>query len=179
MATDLSCSLINTITIDCSGNTGGLIEIKLKKLPSTTTYASDYSVTSGAVTIAPSSKSGWKTWSLVRETSSLKEMYTSNVANGTSAANQELQIIVNKMRAALRNEMEVFMMNIFVQAAVRDNNDNCWLLGAQRGLKLNDGEGASGAAFLDRNGYVLTFKGGEPVPAYTITLAQYQALYDA
>jgi hypothetical protein len=83
--------------------------------------------------------------------------------NGTIFYQQDLQIVLNKMTAALRNELRLLGQNRLM-AIVLDRNNVYWLLGSLNGLELSAGTGQSGTAFGDRNGFDVTFTGMEEQP---------------
>lgn len=176
---DLGCALINSVAIDCGTSTGGIKEVKLKKLPTLAVIAATVSITSGVATVSGASLQLWKTWSLVKETASLTDNLEKNIQNGSVKFTPTLKIIINKMRAAIRNEIEVFAGNITVWAAVKDYNNNHWLVGKDKGLDLKTTNIGTGTANLDRNGYELTFEGAEGVPIYSISEATYNTFIDA
>lgn len=167
---DLGCALLGSVSTDvCSNSTGGIIEVKLKKLPSQSLISSTVSITSGVATLSGSALSSWYTWSLVKETAFITDNGEKNVANGSTKFTPSLTIIVNKLRAQIRNEIEVMMNSGFtVWAAVRDANGWCWLMGKDQGLDLVKPQPGSGTARLDRSGYVLEFQGAEGVQMYAL-----------
>jgi hypothetical protein len=64
------------------------------------------------------------------------------------------------MQANTRNEILLLAKNNLM-AVVEDANGKYWLLGKSNGLDLTGGNSGSGTAQGDRNGYTLTFSGGE------------------
>lgn len=176
---DLGCNPIGGVTIDCSLSTGGIKEVKFKRLPALSVVASTVSITSGVATMTGSALSGWKTWSVVKETASITDNMEKNIQNGSVSFTPHLKIIVNKLRAQIRNEIEVFSANMSVWIAVRDYNDQYWLMGKDGGCDLKTTNIGSGTARLDRSGYELDFEGKEGVPIYSISAATYATLIDA
>ena len=94
----------------------------------------------------------------------MTENITASVENGTVFYGQELSIILNKLQANTRNEILLLAKNNLL-AVVQDGNDKYWLLGKVNGADLTGGNGATGTAFGDRNGYTLTFTANEPALA--------------
>ncbi len=90
----------------------------------------------------------------------LPETITASVENGTVFYAQELSIVLNKLQANTRNEILLLAKNTLM-AVVQDANDKYWLLGRYSGLDVTGGTSATGTAQGDRNGYSLTFTGGE------------------
>ena len=167
-----SCTPIGSIVRDCRDSVGGIIEIKVKVLPNLSTLTSDYTVTSGTVTVASNSRTGWYTYYMEKETAMYTEKGATIVANGGTAYGQELKIIFNKLSAQIRNELQVLHKNS-LQIAVRDANDTYFLLGYEFGMELTDSSASTGTAKGDRSGYELTFTGNERVPKVFLSAASY------
>jgi hypothetical protein len=79
------------------------------------------------------------------------------------------------MNATNRNEFQVLAKNR-LHIAFKDNNDECHLLGYQRGCDLTAGTEDSGKALGDRNGYSFTFTGKEDSLALNMSTATYNSL---
>ena len=169
-----SCSLIGEIPRDCRDSNGGIIEIKVKVLPSLATLANDYSVSSGTVSILTASRSGWYTFYIEKQTASFDEDGAGNAQTGTNAFNQTGKIIFNKKSVTLRNDLQALMKNA-CQIAVRDRNDAYELYGYEFGMDLNY-KATTGTAISDRNGYELTFTGNERIPVVSMSAATYNSL---
>jgi hypothetical protein len=88
--------------------------------------------------------------------------------NGTIFYQQDLQIVLNKMTAALRNELRLLGQNRLM-AIVTDRNGTYWLLGSRNGLELSAGTSQTGTAMGDRNGYDVTFTALEEIPMLSVS----------
>jgi hypothetical protein len=64
------------------------------------------------------------------------------------------------MQVSMRNEILLLGKNNMM-AVVEDQNGRYWLAGRYNGLDLLSGSAGTGLAQTDRNGYTLTFSGGE------------------
>lgn len=170
-----SCTLIGSIQRDCRDSNGGIFEIKVKVLPSATTLAADYTNTSGTVTIASGSQSGWYTYYLEKNTANFIETGTHSRENGTTEYAQSLTIVFNKISSQIRNELQVLAKND-VQIAIKDRNSVYYLMGYEFGAYLETSEAATGTAGTDRNGYTLTFKAMERLPKVFMSSATYATL---
>lgn len=77
-----------------------------------------------------------------------------------------VNMIFKKMSSTLNMEMHELSKNkvvIFLQ----DNNDNYWIVGDYRGLRMTDSDGGTtGAAMSDPNQVSVNFKGMATHPAY-------------
>jgi len=153
----MPCALTQGYTLDCKESLGGIKAVWL-------IAASNVSaITEASGIVSAITKSAGKVfykYELVKQTGSLTETITSSVENGTVFYAQELSIVLNKLQANTRNEIMLLAKNTLV-AVVQDANDKYWLLGRTMGLDVTGGTAATGTAQGDRNGYTLTFTGGE------------------
>jgi hypothetical protein len=153
----MSCALTQNYTLDCRESLGGV------KAAWFIAHADVTAVTEASGIVSAITKAAGKVfykYQLVRNTSSMTENVNSSVENGTVFYAQELSIILNKMQANTRNEILLLAKNNLM-AVVEDANGKYWLLGKSNGLDLTGGNSGSGTAQGDRNGYTLTFSGGE------------------
>jgi hypothetical protein len=153
----MACALTQGYTLDCKDSLGGI------KAAWFIAHADVTAVTEASGVVSAITKAAGKVfykYQLVRNTSSMTENVTSSVENGTVFYAQELSIILNKMQANTRNEILLLAKNNLM-AVVEDANGKYWLLGKSNGLDLTGGNSGSGTAQGDRNGYTLTFSGGE------------------
>ena len=134
--------------------------MKFKVLPSATTLAADYTLSSGVVTIASGSQTDWYLYNLEKETATASQKQTGNAQNGTSFNDQSMTIILNKMDAAMQNEIKVLVQSR-LQVAVKFNDGTYWLFGYQNGMDITTADGSTGTAFGDRNGYTISLVGKE------------------
>lgn len=171
----MSCALTGSFSLDCRDSFGGIREIKVKVHPGNVTNTT---VTSGVITASGDYLNTWYTYGVEKDTCRISDNPQTNVQNGTVFYQQEVQIIVNKLRAAFRNELVLLAQNSLL-IAVRDNNDNYWLLGYQRGLDLQPSTSGSGTASGDRSGYDLLFAAPEHAPMLSMSSATYDTLITA
>lgn len=153
----MACALTQGYTLDCKDSLGGI------KAAWFISHADVTAVTEASGVVSAITKAAGKVfykYQLVRNTSSMTENVTASVENGTVFYAQELTIILNKMQANTRNEILLLAQNTLM-AVVEDANGKYWLLGKGNGLDLTGGNSGSGTAQGDRNGYTLTFSGGE------------------
>lgn len=157
----MACALTSGYTLDCKDSLGGIKAVWFIE------HANVSSVTEASGIVTTITKGAGKVfykYELVRNTSSLTENITASVENGTVFYAQELSVILNKMQASTRNEILLLAKNVLM-AVVQDSNGKYWLLGKQNGIDITGGSSATGTAQGDRNGYTLTFTGGEPALA--------------
>lgn len=157
----MACALTSGYTLDCKDSLGGIKAVWFIE------HANVSSVTEASGVVTAITKGAGKVfykYELVRNTSSLTENITASVENGTVFYAQELSVILNKMQASTRNEILLLAKNVLM-AVVQDSNGKYWLLGKTNGIDITGGSSATGTAQGDRNGYTLTFTGGEPALA--------------
>lgn len=154
----MACALTSGYTLDCKDSLGGIKAVWFIE------HANVSSVTEASGVVSAITKGSGKVfykYELVRNTSTLTENITASVENGTVFYAQELSVILNKMQASTRNEILLLAKNVLM-AVVQDSNGKYWLLGKQNGIDITGGSSTTGTAQGDRNGYTLTFTGGEP-----------------
>jgi len=171
----MPCALIGSITQGCHDSIGGIKEIKLKAIQPMATVAANFTVTSGEVTIASGSRSSWYTYYIEKETAVLADHSHISIQNGTVHYEPKLKIILQKLRAQIRNEIEILGLTA-VQIAIKDYNDNHWLAGKNNGMNLSCANGTTGLERESRSGYELIFSGMEPEPICSMSTAVYDTL---
>ena len=168
----MACTLTLSRTLPCLDNVGGVKEVKFHQLPTSFT---NYTLTSGVVTITGDDLNNWFPYGLELETASATETGTQSRANGTNFGDQQLTIILNGMTAAQQNEIKS-MLGSRVQVAVWLMNGTYILLGYKNGLTITTSVATTGVAMGDRNGYTITFVGKEADLAPFMSQATYDTL---
>lgn len=139
---------------DCLPNMGGIRAVYLAN------FADVSSITESSGAISAISMSGsavFKKYEFARNTSSLSSNYAVNAENGTTYVETDLLMVFNRMDTAKRLEIVAMAQGELV-AIVEDNNGNMWYLGHDEPLTLNAGDGLTGTARADRNGYSVTLR---------------------
>ena len=115
-------------------------------------------ITSSVVTAITmvSSKKFYK-YDFVRNTASMTSNYAVNAENGTTYVETDLLMVFNRMDTTKRLEIVALAQGELV-AIVEDNNGNMWYLGHDEPLTINAGDGQTGTARADRNGYSVTLR---------------------
>lgn len=161
----MACALTTGFTLDCRDAVGGLKTVYFIEIGNVDTYTES----SGTITaITKVSGKVFRKYELVNDTASFTETVTGSRANGTIFYAQTLQVVLNKLRVAVRNEVKLLAQNRLV-AVVETMEGSAFLLGKANGLTLDGGTSASGTAFGDRNGYQLDFSGNEVEPMYAVS----------
>lgn len=151
----MACSqTLNGLLNDCASNMGGIVKVYLANAGD----VSGVTLTSGkvtAITMAASAK--FKTYEFKRNTSSMSSNYQVNQENGTNYVQTDLMMVFNRMETTKRIEVTAMAQGELV-AIVKDANGLYWYLGYDAALALSAGDGLSGTARADRNGYSVTLQ---------------------
>ena len=99
----------------------------------------------------------------VKETSGLAEAITVNIQNGTIVFAPTVTLVMNKLETKQRNLIHMLSLGLLV-CVVKDNNDNFWMVGYNKGMDVTAVESMTGVALGDRNGSTLTISGRETKP---------------
>lgn len=133
---------------------GGIVEALMANKESVTgiTITSDQV---SAITMASSAK--FKSYAFARNTGSLSSNYTIDPATGVRFVTSELILMFNRMETAKRVEISALAQNDLV-VIVKDANGKYWLLGYDEPVNATAGDGLTGTARADRNGYSITLQ---------------------
>lgn len=169
----MACALTQGFGLDCREGIGGLKEVYIIELANISEITESSGIVS-AITKA-TGKRFWK-YSLVRETSNATENIVGNEQNGTIYYDQQVQIIINKRQASVRNEILLLAKNFLTVVGVENQLNSsgqprAFLYGKTQGLQLLTGTSETGTAWADRNGYTLPFAGKEPELAPEVAYA--------
>lgn len=168
----MACNLTQNMTIDCRDNVGGLKEVLFIEFDNVTTMTQASGVIT-AITLASTKQ--FRRYVMAKETAFFTETLNTNVQNGTIFYQQELTIVLNKMQANTRNELLV-LAQVRTIAIALDLNGKYWLLGLEQAMDATGGEGGSGTAHGDRNGYTRVFTGMERAMASEVQASIIAAL---
>ena len=160
----MACALTTGFTLPCRDAVGGVKNIYLIELENIDSYTES----SGTVTaITKVSGKVFRKYVMENDVANFNETFTTNRQNGTVYYAQVLQMVINKLRAAVRNEIKLLAQNRLV-AVVETMDGSNWLLGKERGLMLSTGTAASGTAMADRSGYSIDLSADEKEPMYEV-----------
>jgi len=96
------------------------------------------------------------TYELPTQTGSFEETINFNRDNGTVFYTQTVNIMMHKLSAAKRLELQsVAQARVIV--FVLDTNDNWWAIGYEYGADLSTATAGTGTVLSDGNGYTLAF----------------------
>lgn len=163
----MACNIVQGREIACRDSVGGVIEVYL------TEYANvpqaNITSSSGVVTAATcSSGKRFFTYQLETENAQFDANDVVSVENGSLFNEQTLTFTLKKMSASLRNNIRTLAQNR-LHIIVKDSNGIYHWMGQTRGADLTSGNGSTGKAMGDLNGYTLTFMAKEPEAPNTVS----------
>lgn len=151
----MSCSqTISGIARDCAVNMGGIKRVLLANADDVTAVAITLDVIS-TITMASSKK--FYEFLFRPNTSNLASTWQVNNENGTNYVQSLLQMVFNRMDTTKRVAIMALAQADLV-AIVEDCNGKYWYLGYDSPVFLNAGDGNTGTARADRNGYTITLE---------------------
>lgn len=139
---------------DCAPSMGGIVEALIINKESVTDITISTEMVT-AITLASSAK--FKKYSFARNTGSLTSNYTIDPATGARFVVSDLVLVFNRMETAKRVEISALAQNDLV-IIVKDANGKYWLLGKDEAVNATAGDGLTGTARADRNGYSITLQ---------------------
>jgi len=144
-----NCLVNSNIDLGCASSVGGIKRIDvLSGEISGLTYNS-----LGELTGATGTGNTYH-FSLQKQTSNLTETFQVSLENGTTYFEQLTTAVMNKIDSTKRDQLKLLARNRGIVLFVTDNNDNIFYLGGDfDGGFVSAGEGVTGTAFGDRNGY--------------------------
>lgn len=161
----MSCSqTLSGIAYDCSSNMGGIKRVMIANKDDVTamTISSDIIT---AITMASSKK--FYEFYFRQNTSSMTSTWQVNNENGTTYVQTLLAMVFNRMDTTKRASIMALALAEVV-AIVEDNNGTFWFLGYDEPLVLNAGDGPTGTARTDRNGYSITLEDNSKALPYEV-----------
>lgn len=138
-------------------------------------YIANYSevtgktLTSGVVTaIELADGAHFYKYTFARNTGSLSSNYTIDETTGANFVVSDLVLQFTKMETAKRVEIAALAQSELV-IVVKDANGKLWYLGYDAPVKASAGDGLTGTARADRNGYSITLQDNSLSLPYEVT----------
>jgi hypothetical protein len=145
---------LTAILKDCSPSMGGIVEVLFANREDVQQVTlSDDMV--NAITMANSKK--FVKFQFARNTGSMSSNYTIDPTTGVKFVTTDLVLVFNRMETTKRVAINALMQNELV-AIVKDANGKYWYLGFDEALTATAGDGLTGTARADRNGYSATLQ---------------------
>ena len=162
----MACELSIGMTLDCKDSLGGIKQIVLLEQNLVTGITLDASEVITA--IAGPTDADLYTYELPTQTGSFEETINFNRDNGTVFYTQTVNVMLHKLSAAKRKELQV-VAQARVIVFVNDTNNNWWAVGYEYGADLSTATAATGTALGDANGFTLAFTHETPKRAYKLS----------
>lgn len=133
---------------------GGIVEALIANHADVTALTE----TAGKITaITMTSSAKFHRYQLPRNTGSLSSNYTIDDTTGAKFVASDLVLQVNRMDTAKRIEISALAQGELA-IIVKDANGAFWFLGKDAPVKASAGDGLTGTARADRNGYSITLQ---------------------
>ena len=138
---------------DCSPSMGGITEV----LAANRDEVGEITISDDKVSAIATGSGKFKKYAFARNTGSMTSNYQISPENGTRFVTTDLVLVFNRMETAKRVEMTALAQNDLV-LVVKDANGKYWLLGKDEAVRATAGDGLTGTARADRNGYSITLQ---------------------
>lgn len=155
---------LNALLKDCSPSQGGITEVLFANKED----VKDVTVSEDMVT-AVTMEEGKKfvKFHFAKNTGSMSSNYTIDPTNGTRFVATDLLLVFNRMDTTKRVAITALAQNDLV-AIVKDANGKYWYLGKDEAVTATTGDGLTGTARTDRNGYSITLQDNSPEMPYEV-----------
>ena len=139
---------------DCAASMGGIVEVLIANAVDVTAVTvTDNKIS--AITLA--STKYFHKYGFARNTGSLSSNYTIDETTGARFVASDLVLQFNRMETTKRVEISALAQGELV-VIVKDANGLYWYLGKDAPVKATAGDGLTGTARADRNGYSITLQ---------------------
>lgn len=160
------CELSSGFTLDCKDGIGGIKQIVL--LDKATLNSFNFDANEIVTAINGVVSGDLFTYELPTQTGSFEETINFNRDAGTIFYTQTVNVMLNKLSAAKRLELQsVAQARVIV--FVEDTNGNWWAVGYEYGADLSTATAATGTALGDMNGFTLAFVHESQKRAYKLS----------
>lgn len=170
----MSCAITGDYTIDCREAVGGNASVFLIAYNDIESIDEASGLVTGITKV--SGKRFYKI-EIPQATAEGKDSPEGNTENGTLFFNHEVTFPINSRNATIRNYVFA-LAKTRVIIVMKEMSGRYTMYGRDFGLWLNTGEGTSGVAGGDRNGYNLTFIGVQREPVLEVQAAVGETLTD-
>ncbi len=150
----MACELNIGFGLDCKDGIGGIKKIVLTDFTNVDGFTLDPDEVVTA--IIANDEQAIYTYELPTQTGSFEETINFNRDAGTIFYTQTVNVMLNKLSAAKRLELQnVATSRVIV--FVNDTNDNWWAVGYEYGADLSTATAGTGTVLGDMNGFTLAF----------------------
>jgi len=164
----MACDLSSGRVVDCKDSVGGISKVCIGNYQDMINNVTWTAASADTVTAIVAQT--FYEFDVRPETSSMTINYQSDPASGTTYFEQALSLTFQKLDATDIEDIRVMCQgrpNIWVL----DNNNKCWLIGAEFGCNVTGGGIVTGIAFGDLTGYTIDFMGKEANPTWLAATA--------
>lgn len=149
----MACSqTLSGLAKDCETSIGGVAEVYIANYDD----VSSASASSGKIsTITMKASAKFKRYAFARNTANMVSNYVVSAENGTQYVETTLVMVFNRMETTKRVEITALAQGDLA-VIVKDNNGTYFYLGKDEAVNISAGDGNTGTAKGDRNGYSIT-----------------------
>ena len=170
------CELSSGFTLDCKDGIGGIKQIVLIDKANVNSFSFQEG-TEIVTAINADDQNDIYTYELPTQTGSFEETINFNRDAGTIFYTQTVNVMLNKLSAAKRLELQsVAQARVIV--FVEDTNGNWWAVGYEYGADLSTSTAGTGTVLGDMNGYTLAFTHETPKRAYKLNASPTNIITD-
>lgn len=148
---------------DCTPSMGGIVEV----LAANRDEIGEITISDDKVSAITTGNGKFKKYGFARNTGSMTSTYNISVENGTKFVTTDVVLVFNRMETAKRVEISALAQNDLI-LIVKDANGKYWLLGKDEAVNATAGDGQTGTARADRNGYSITLQDNSPEMPYEV-----------
>lgn len=145
---------LSAILRDCAPSMGGILEAYFANREDVKEVSVAEEQVS-AITMADGKK--FTKFQFARNTGSMTSTYTKDPTTGVNYVTTDLNLVFNRMETSKRVAISALAQNELV-AIVKDANNKFWYLGMNEAVTATTGDGVTGTARGDRNGYSVTLQ---------------------
>lgn len=145
---------LSAILRDCAPSMGGILEAYFANREDVKEVLVAEEQVS-AITMADGKK--FTKFQFARNTGSMTSTYTKDPTTGVNYVTTDLNLVFNRMETSKRVAISALAQNELV-AIVKDANNKFWYLGMNEAVTATTGDGVTGTARGDRNGYSVTLQ---------------------
>jgi hypothetical protein len=156
----MSCYISSGVSFGCSDSLGSLKTVWI--LGDSGHTVSAVAVDSDEAITGFTGTGTWYKFDVKRNTSSLTQVINKSFENGTVFYSQDVVMAFYKYDADKRNVVKLLSQDDNLKVVVEDQNGTQYYLGEQNGLYVGSGQGETGLAVGDRNGFSINLTGQEP-----------------
>lgn len=171
----MSClQTLNGLVNDCAPSMGGIVEVYIANFADVDAVT----VKDGIInSIGMASGAKFKKYGFRKNTGSLSSNYTVDQTTGADFVVSDLVLVFTKMETAKRIEISALAQGELV-AIVKDANGKYWYLGKDEPIVISAGDGLTGTARADRNGYSITLQDNSLEMPYEVDEAAISSIVD-